>query len=132
MAGCSHPHPDCQERASSGAAEVSNVTTVLNQVTVTTSYPSSSSSPAAYSDHFDYRVLMVKRSSKSKFMPNAYVFPGGVVAEADTSGGWLEVRALAAVVVSSHRCRCSESRASPGTTWRSSCWTPARWTGHCS
>ena len=43
---------------------------------------------------------MVKRSSKSKFMPNAYVFPGGVVAEADTSGGWLEVRALAAVVVS--------------------------------
>ena len=33
-------------------------------------------------------------------MPNAYVFPGGVVAEADTSGGWLEVRALAAVVVS--------------------------------
>ena len=46
---------------------------------------------------------MVKRSSKSKFMPNAYVFPGGVVAEADTSGGWLEVRALAAVVVSSHR-----------------------------
>ena len=45
---------------------------------------------------------MVKRSSKSKFMPNAYVFPGGVVAEADTSGGWLEVRALAAVVVFSH------------------------------
>ena len=42
---------------------------------------------------------MVKRSSKSKFMPNAYVFPGGVVAEADTSGGWLEVRAPAAVVV---------------------------------
>ena len=46
-------------------------------------------------------MLLVKRSSKSKFMPNAYVFPGGVVAEADTSGGWLEVRALAAVVVSS-------------------------------
>ena len=77
---------------------------MLSQVTVTISYPSSSSSssaPSAYSDHFDYRVLMVKRSSKSKFMPNAYVFPGGVVAEADTSGGWLEVRALAAVVVSS-------------------------------
>ena len=34
---------------------------------------------------------MVKRSSKSKFMPNAYVFPGGVVAEADSSGGGLEV-----------------------------------------
>ena len=108
MAGCCHPHPDCQERASSGAAEVSNVETESqSQVTVTISYPSSSSSssssssPAAYSDHFDYRVLMVKRSSKSKFMPNAYVFPGGVVAEADTSGGWLEVRALAAVVVSS-------------------------------
>ena len=106
MAGCCHPHPDCQERASSGAAEVSNVETESqSQVTVTISYPSSSSSsssaPSAYSDHFDYRVLMVKRSSKSKFMPNAYVFPGGVVAEADTSGSWLEVRALAAVVVSS-------------------------------
>jgi len=39
---------------------------------------------------FDYQVLMVKRSSKSKFMPNALVFPGGVLADTDTSIGWLE------------------------------------------
>ena len=34
---------------------------------------------------FDYSVLMLKRSSKSKFMPNAYVFPGGVLSSADMS-----------------------------------------------
>ena len=69
-------------------------------------YPSSSSSnssPSAYSDHFDYRVLMVKRSSKSKFMPNAYVFPGGVVAEADSSGGWLEVESTSCSSCVTHR-----------------------------
>ena len=40
---------------------------------------------------FDYSVLMLKRSSKSKFMPNAYVFPGGVLSSADTSAGWLDL-----------------------------------------
>jgi len=39
---------------------------------------------------FDYQVLMLKRSSKSKFMPNAYVFPGGVSSSADFSSGWLD------------------------------------------
>ena len=34
---------------------------------------------------------MLKRSSRSKFMPNAYVFPGGVLAESDSSVGWLEL-----------------------------------------
>ena len=40
---------------------------------------------------FDYSVLMLKRSSKSKFMPNAYVFPGGVLSPSDTSSGWLDL-----------------------------------------
>ena len=40
---------------------------------------------------FDYSVLMLKRSSKSKFMPNAYVFPGGVISPSDTSSGWLDL-----------------------------------------
>ena len=40
---------------------------------------------------FDYSVLMLKRSSKSKLMPNAYVFPGGVLSPADTSSGWLDL-----------------------------------------
>ena len=43
------------------------------------------------SSPFDYSVLMLKRSSKSKFMPNAYVFPGGVLSPADTSSGWLDL-----------------------------------------
>lgn len=30
----------------------------------------------------DFKTLMLTRSSKSKFMPNALVFPGGVVDEA--------------------------------------------------
>jgi len=38
--------------------------------------------------HFDYRVLMLKRSSRSKFMPNAFVFPGGVLAKEDLHPSW--------------------------------------------
>jgi len=30
------------------------------------------------SSQFDYQVLMAQRSSRSAFMPNACVFPGGV------------------------------------------------------
>ncbi|KAM4602770.1 acyl-coenzyme A diphosphatase NUDT19 [Polymixia lowei] len=40
---------------------------------------------------FDYEVLLLKRSSKSGFMPNAYVFPGGLVDPSDFSGEWLEI-----------------------------------------
>lgn len=40
---------------------------------------------------FDYDVLLLKRSSRSGFMPNAYVFPGGLVDAADFSSDWLEV-----------------------------------------
>lgn len=39
----------------------------------------------------DYRLLMVKRSSLSSFMANAYVFPGGLVELADFSPRWYEV-----------------------------------------
>ncbi|XP_077568647.1 acyl-coenzyme A diphosphatase NUDT19 [Stigmatopora nigra] len=41
--------------------------------------------------HFDYNVLLLKRSSKSGFMPNAYVFPGGLVDSSDFSRDWLDV-----------------------------------------
>jgi len=40
---------------------------------------------------WDHRVLLLKRSSRSGFMPNAYVFPGGVVDASDFSGEWLGV-----------------------------------------
>lgn len=40
---------------------------------------------------FDYEVLLLKRSSKSGFMPNAYVFPGGLVDSSDFSSEWLDV-----------------------------------------
>ncbi|GAA6217691.1 nucleoside diphosphate-linked moiety X motif 19 [Lates japonicus] len=40
---------------------------------------------------FDYDVLLLKRSSKSRFMPNAYVFPGGLVDSSDFSSEWLDI-----------------------------------------
>jgi len=40
---------------------------------------------------FNYQVLMLKRSSKSSFMPNAYVFPGGVLSKHDFSKGWMDL-----------------------------------------
>ena len=40
---------------------------------------------------FDYSLLMLKRSSKSKFMPNAYVFPGGVTDKHEFDKRWHEL-----------------------------------------
>ncbi|XP_034044220.1 nucleoside diphosphate-linked moiety X motif 19 [Thalassophryne amazonica] len=40
---------------------------------------------------FDYDVLLLKRSSKSGFLPNAYVFPGGLLDSSDFSNEWLDV-----------------------------------------
>lgn len=36
----------------------------------------------------DYKILMLKRSAQSHFMPSKLVFPGGVVQDADRSGDW--------------------------------------------
>ena len=38
-----------------------------------------------------FDVLMMKRSGKSKFMPDLHVFPGGVAEDSDFSGRWLGV-----------------------------------------
>ncbi|XP_056600975.1 nucleoside diphosphate-linked moiety X motif 19 [Triplophysa dalaica] len=40
---------------------------------------------------FDYEVLLLKRSGKSGFMPNAYVFPGGLVDASDFSSEWQDI-----------------------------------------
>lgn len=39
----------------------------------------------------DYRVLMLKRSGKSSFMPSRMVFPGGTVSSVDHSRDWLDL-----------------------------------------
>lgn len=44
-----------------------------------------------HNPRFDYDILMLQRSSKSGFMPNAYVFPGGVVDSSDFSSEWLDM-----------------------------------------
>lgn len=44
-----------------------------------------------HSSSFDYNILLLKRSGKSTFMPNAYVFPGGLVDSSDFSSDWLEI-----------------------------------------
>ena len=43
------------------------------------------------SSKFEYQMLMLRRSGKSKFMPNAYVFPGGVCSEADFDRRWIDL-----------------------------------------
>jgi len=40
---------------------------------------------------FDYKLLLVKRSSKNRFMPNAHVFPGGVVESSDNDPKWAKM-----------------------------------------
>lgn len=42
-------------------------------------------------DDCDYRLLMAKRSAKSSYMANAFVFPGGYVELADFSPKWWAV-----------------------------------------
>lgn len=38
---------------------------------------------------FDYELLLLRRSSRSGFMPGAHVFPGGLAEPADFSAEWL-------------------------------------------
>ena len=40
---------------------------------------------------FNYKVLMLRRSGKSQFMPNMYVYPGGKIADSDFDRKWSEV-----------------------------------------
>ncbi|RZC36558.1 hypothetical protein BDFB_000473 [Asbolus verrucosus] len=40
---------------------------------------------------FNYKILCLKRSSKSQFMPEMYVFPGGNVEKNDSSSQWLKL-----------------------------------------
>uniref|UniRef100_A0A6M2DQE4 Putative nucleoside diphosphate-linked moiety x motif 19 n=1 Tax=Xenopsylla cheopis TaxID=163159 RepID=A0A6M2DQE4_XENCH len=40
-------------------------------------------------DKFDYKVLVLKRTAKSRFMPCSLVFPGGVIEKGDSSRNWL-------------------------------------------
>lgn len=55
------------------------------------SVPEQSHLHLPHASRFDYNILLLKRSGKSKFMPNAYVFPGGVVDSSDFSSEWLDV-----------------------------------------
>lgn len=59
------------------------LTAALDKVTASTGLPNSSA--------FDYQVLLLKRSGKSGFMPNAYVFPGGLVDSSDFSSEWQDI-----------------------------------------
>ncbi|XP_028665900.2 nucleoside diphosphate-linked moiety X motif 19 [Erpetoichthys calabaricus] len=46
---------------------------------------------SAINPNFDYEVLLLKRSATSSFMPNAYVFPGGLIDDADFSSDWVDI-----------------------------------------
>ncbi|XP_043937815.1 nucleoside diphosphate-linked moiety X motif 19 [Protopterus annectens] len=45
----------------------------------------------SHSEVFDYKTLLLQRSQQSGFMPNAYVFPGGLFESCDFSTDWLDV-----------------------------------------
>ncbi|KAM3876936.1 acyl-coenzyme A diphosphatase NUDT19 [Diretmus argenteus] len=53
--------------------------------------PGTDPSTLPHKSTFDYDVLLLKRSSKSGFMPSAYVFPGGLVDASDFSSDWLDI-----------------------------------------
>ena len=59
--------------------------------TVATSPSTGEPAAQAAPEFTDYKVLMLERSSKSAFMPNAFVFPGGKIHRSDFSGGWCDV-----------------------------------------
>ncbi|PSN45583.1 Nucleoside diphosphate-linked moiety X motif 19 [Blattella germanica] len=42
-------------------------------------------------NNVNFKVLTLKRSSQSSFMPDSYVFPGGNVDTADSSKAWLDL-----------------------------------------
>jgi 8-oxo-dGTP pyrophosphatase MutT (NUDIX family) len=42
-------------------------------------------------NYSDFKVLMVKRATKSRFAPGAHVFPGGVVESSDEDQKWTEL-----------------------------------------
>lgn len=63
-------------------------------LTAASGSPADSSRARAQVTHgsrFDYDVLMLKRSGRSGFMPNAHVFPGGLVDSSDFSSEWLDM-----------------------------------------
>lgn len=39
----------------------------------------------------NYKIICLKRSSKSGFMPNNYVFPGGNLSKSDSDPKWMEL-----------------------------------------
>lgn len=40
---------------------------------------------------YNYKVLCLQRSSKSGFLPNTYVFPGGNISKSDSNIHWLQI-----------------------------------------
>lgn len=42
-------------------------------------------------DKFNYKILMLERSGNSKFMPSAYVFPGGYISNFDYNLKWRDI-----------------------------------------
>lgn len=53
--------------------------------------PAAESTKTKNGSVLDYSVLYLKRASKSSFMPNVFVYPGGTVDKADQNPRWLDV-----------------------------------------
>lgn len=46
--------------------------------------------PAKSKFPVDFGILLLKRTQKLKFMPNAYIFPGGALSKADSDIKWFK------------------------------------------
>lgn len=58
---------------------------------VNPNFVTSSAAPADAPKGANFDLLLLKRSDKSQFMPNRYVFPGGVAVDVDFSADWIPV-----------------------------------------
>lgn len=47
--------------------------------------------PTIKNTDFNYKLLTLKRSTKSGYMPGSYVFPGGLLNRADVTRDWLNL-----------------------------------------
>ena len=80
----------CRNTASSAYKAMENWVNASTVIITTPTCHQNGSSNAA-SDEVDYNVMMLQRSSRSSFYPNAYVFPGGRIDKADCLDQWLNV-----------------------------------------
>lgn len=79
------------ESLSAHQSKLDNATVETTELNDIPTISQTNESITSSSKHYDYRLMMVKRSGLSSFLASAYVFPGGRVESADFSPRWWEL-----------------------------------------